>query len=333
MSSKIVLTGIKPTGKPHLGNYLGAIKPGIALANQPGNTAYYFIADYHALTTVNDPATMREYTYEVAAAWMACGLDPSKTLFYRQSDIPEIMELNWVLACMCPKGFMNRAHAYKAIVQANEEAGNPDVDAGVNMGLFNYPVLMSADIIMFDSNLVPVGKDQKQHVEFARDLAIKFNNVFGEVLVVPAPLIDDHVATVPGLDGRKMSKSYGNTIFLFEEPGPLRKQINKIKTDSTPPEEPKDPETSSIFQFYRAFATAEQTEALRRRYAEGIGWGEAKAMMFEVVEAEIAGPRERYKELMADKSVIDQALAEGAERARALAQPVLARVRKAIGIG
>ncbi len=332
---QISLTGIKPTGIPHLGNYVGAIRPAIGLAER--YDAYYFIADYHALTTVRDPALMDEYTRSVAATWLACGLDPDRTVFYRQSDIPETFELAWVFSCMTAKGLMNRAHAYKAAVDRNREAGEPDLDAGVSMGLYNYPVLMAADIIVMEADVVPVGRDQMQHVEYARDIADRFNLAYGErhALTVPRHVVDESADanTMPGLDGRKMSKSYGNTIPLFAPAAELRSLLKKIKTDSTPLEEPKDPDSSSLFAIYRQFATDTQREDLRgRMLAGGIGWGHIKQELFEVLDAHLAGPRERYAELMADREGLDDILAAGAERARDRARAVLGDVRRAVGI-
>jgi tryptophanyl-tRNA synthetase len=328
-----VLTGIKPTGSPHLGNLLGMFRPALRLAEPEGGLeAFFFIADYHALTTVQDAATMRQLTREVAASWLAMGLDPDRTLFYRQSDIPEIFELAWVLACATSKGWMNKAHAYKAAVDVNRAAGQDD-DEGVMMGLYEYPILMAADIVAFDADLVPVGKDQVQHIEIARDIAQRVNSTAGtEVLKLPAAKVDEQVATIVGLDGRKMSKSYDNTIPMFAPAKQLKKTVNRIVTDSTPPEAPKDPETSSIFQIYKVIAKPEEIEALRARYASGIGWGDAKGALYDVLDRELSGPRARYEELMANPARLDELLARGAARARPIARATLDRVRKAIGI-
>ncbi|MGN6108208.1 MAG: tryptophan--tRNA ligase [Kofleriaceae bacterium] len=329
---KRVLTGIKPTGIPHIGNYLGAIKPALELAARPEVEGLFFIADAHALNTIHDGEELARLTREVAATWLAFGLDPERVLFYRQSAIPEIFELFWMLSPFTSKGWMNRAHAYKAKVADAERQGEADVDAQVDMGLYNYPVLMSADIVLFDTDVVPVGKDQVQHIEIARDIAQRVNHTYRrELLKLPVPQVGENTAIVPGLDGRKMSKSYDNTIPLFLPPKQLRKLVNQIVTDSTPPEAPKDPETSSIFQIYRLLATPEQTAALRDRYGRGIGWGEAKGQLAEVLEQLLAGPRAKYEALMANPSQIDEALAHGAERARELARPVIERVRRAIG--
>ncbi|MGD9696872.1 MAG: tryptophan--tRNA ligase [Thermoleophilia bacterium] len=331
----VSLTGIKPTGDPHLGNYIGAIQPAIALAAE--YDAYYFIADYHALTSVRDPAELDRDTAAVAATWLAFGLDPESVAFYRQSDVPETFELTWILACMTAKGLMNRAHAYKAARAANEAAGNPDLDAGVNMGLFEYPVLMAADILIMGADVVPVGRDQVQHVEYARDIAERFNQAYGERYAFTLPAhrtaAEEAEHTLPGLDGRKMSKSYDNTIPLFAAPERLRALVRRMKTDSTPVEEPKDPDASSLFAIYRHVAGDADQRALRERMlAGGLGWGEMKDIVFEALDAVLAGPRERYEALMADRSQIDAVLAAGAERARERARPLLEAVRDAIGI-
>jgi tryptophanyl-tRNA synthetase len=330
-----ILTGIKPTGTPHIGNFLGAIRPALRLADDPALEACYFIADYHALTTVHDRASMDRLVHEVAATWLACGLDPERTLFYRQSDIPEIFELAWILACFTSKGWMNKAHAYKARVAEAETAGEADVDVGVSMGLYEYPVLMAADILAFDTHVVPVGKDQVQHIEIARDIAQRLNHVFkAELLVLPAASIEEGVAVVPGLDGRKMSKSYDNTIPLFAPTKALKKVIGKMVTDTSPPEEPKNPDTSTVFQLFRLLATTDEIEALRTRYLAGIGWGDAKAELHRVMDDRIGPARAKYDQLMTPegRTKVDALLADGARKARAIAGPVLQRVRKAIGI-
>jgi tryptophanyl-tRNA synthetase len=328
-----VLTGIKPTGSPHVGNLLGAIRPALRLADQ-GVEAMYFIADYHALTTVHDAKQLAHLTREVAATWLALGLDTDRVTFYRQSDIPEIFELAWVFNCFTSKGWMNKAHAYKAIVDAKEKEGEQDVDAGINMGIYGYPVLMAADIVAFDVDFVPVGKDQVQHVEIARDIAQRINHVYGkDVLRLPQAKLEENSAIVPGLDGRKMSKSYDNTIPLFATGKELKKIVNRIVTDSTPPEVPKDPDTSTIFQMYRAVATPADSEAFAARFRAGIGWGDAKNALFEKLEAELGPARDRYNALMADPVKVDALLAQGAAKARATARRTLDRVREALGIG
>ena len=329
---QIALTGIKPTGTPHIGNYLGAVLPGLALARQPDTRAYYFIADYHALTGTHDRQQLLHDTYEVAAFWLAFGLDPDEVVFYRQSDVPEVFELSWILACFTPKGFMNKAHAYKAKVDVNVAAGEPD-DAGVGMGLYTYPVLMAADILVVDADVVPVGKDQIQHVEIARDIAQRINHLYGEgTLHLPSAHVREQTAIVPGLDGRKMSKSYGNTIPCFLPSKKLRKMVMKIKSDSTPPEEPKDPDSSLVFQMHRALLDADAEAALAAEYRAGISWGGAKQLLFEEIERHVAEPRERYEALMADPGRLDELLAAGADKARATTQPMLGRVREALGI-
>lgn len=329
---KTVLTGIKPTGKPHIGNYLGAIKPALEQSMEDGVRTLLFIADYHSLTSMHKAEELKSATFEVAATWLACGLDPEKIIIYKQSDIPEIFELSWILSCFTPKGFMNRAHAYKAQVQANKEANKTDLDQGVNMGLYFYPVLMSADILLFDTDSVPVGEDQIQHVEFARDIAQKINhNYKTEVLKLPKASIQDSVKTIQGLDGRKMSKSYNNTIPLFESEKKLRKLIMKIVTDSLPPEAPKDPNASTIFKLYKEFATAEEVQALEERYKKGIGWGEAKQTLFEAVNREISPLREKYEQLQANPLLVDEILTKGAEKARVIAKEKMRELRSVIG--
>lgn len=326
-----VLTGITTTGTPHLGNYVGAIKPAIAASHDEGVASFYFLADYHALVKNRDPERLRRSTLEIAATWLALGLDTDKAVFYRQSDIREIPELTWILTCFTAKGLMNRAHAYKAAVQENVDAGE-DPDYAINMGLFCYPVLMSADILMFNANDVPVGKDQIQHLEMARDIAQRFNHHFGEIFALPEAVVDDNVAVLPGQDGRKMSKSYDNTIPLWLPEKKLRKAIMKIVTNSLEPGEPKDPNDSALFSIYSAFATPEQRSAMKQAYADGIAWGEAKQQTFELINGELAEARERYEALIAEPARIEAVLLEGAERARAEATPFLGRIRQAIGI-
>ncbi len=332
MAHKVALTGIKPTGTPHVGNYLGAILPGLELAERADCKAYYFVADYHALTGAQDRERLIHETYEVAATWLAFGLDPEKVVFYRQSDVPEIFELAWILACFTPKGFMNKAHAYKAATDRNRDAGEPE-DAGVGMGLYTYPVLMAADILIVDADLVPVGKDQVQHVEIARDIAQRINHHYGaDALRLPGHSLRAQTAIVPGLDGRKMSKSYGNTLPCFLPTKKLRKTVMRIKTDSTPPEEPKNPDDSVVFGIHRALLDADAEKALAAEYRSGISWGGAKQLLFEELERHLAEPRARYEELMANKPLLDEILESGASKAREVSVPVLARVRDAIGI-
>jgi tryptophanyl-tRNA synthetase len=334
MSKQRVLTGITTTGTPHLGNYVGAIRPAIEASRDTNNESFYFLADFHALIKCQDPAAVHQSTKEIAATWLALGLDTDNAVFYRQSDIPEIPELTWVLNCVCAKGLMNRAHAYKAAVDANVEEGE-DADKAITMGLFSYPVLMAADILMFGSNKVPVGKDQIQHVEMARDMAQRFNHIYCKkepLLTLPDYQVDEDSAILQGLDGRKMSKSYGNTIPLFLPEKKLQKHINKIKTNLLEPGEPKDPDTSAVFQIWKAFATQEQTAEMRCAFEEGIGWGDAKKKLFALINEEIAEARERYEDLLARPADIEAELQKGAEKARAVSKPMLAQVREAIGI-
>jgi tryptophanyl-tRNA synthetase len=328
---KTVLTGIKPTGQIHLGNYIGAIKPALELAKNEEYQAAYFVADYHGLTKIHDPKEFRDLTYGIAATWLALGLDPEKAIFYRQSDVPEIFELTWILSCFSPKGLMNRAHAYKSVVETNKEEGK-DQDLGINIGLYTYPILMAADILLFQTDIVPVGKDQVQHVEIARDLAENFNKNYGETFKLPEYKIEEETALLPGLDGRKMSKSYNNTIPLFEEPKKLQKLINRIKTDSTPPERPKDPDTSILFSIYKEFANQDQIEAMREIYLNGIGWGEAKQELFNVMNSFLEEPREKYNELLASPEKLDETLLAGAEKARAVSTPLLHEIKRKVGI-
>ena len=331
MSKKRVLTGITTTGTPHLGNYVGAIRPAVEASGQDAIESYFFLADYHALIKCQDPQQVRQSSKEIAATWIALGLDTDRAVFYRQSDIPEITELTWVLCCNAAKGLMNRAHAYKAAVQANEAAGE-DPDFGITMGLFSYPVLMAADILMFNANEIPVGRDQIQHVEMARDIAQRFNHNFAEVFTLPEAVVDDSVAVLQGLDGRKMSKSYSNTIPLFGTEKQLRKAINKVKTNLLEPGEPKDPDDSTVFQLWSAFAGPAEVESMRKAFAEGIAWGEAKKQLFELINEEIAPARARYDELMADPGYVEEVLQQGAARARQESVELMAKVRNAVGI-
>ena len=328
---KVAFTGIKPTGIPHIGNYLGAIRPALELSQSC--EARYFIADYHALNSCKDPAAIRAMTLEIAAAWLASGLDPDKVLFYKQSLVPQTFELLAMLLAFTPKGLMNRAHAYKAMLQANSEAGR-DPDDGVNMGLFTYPVLMAADILLFDTDLVPVGNDQFQHVEMAVDIAQSFNFTYGqECLRLPQPVATEHSKTLLGLDGRKMSKSYGNTIPMFASEKELRKLVMRIVTNSQGVEEPKDPETCTVFALYRNFASPEQVESLRQRYlAGGMGWGHAKQELFEVMNVALTPLRERYLELMSEPEKITAILEAGSAKARELAAAKIRQLRSVIGM-
>jgi len=331
MKTLRVLTGITTSGTPHLGNYVGAVRPTVRASRLAEVESFYFLADYHALIKVGEPARVQRSTLEIAATWLACGLDPEQVTFYRQSDIPEIPELTWLLTCVTGKGVLNRAHAYKASVDKNTAAGE-EPDAGVTAGLFMYPVLMAADILMFNAHQVPVGRDQIQHIEMARDMASSFNHLYGEHFTLPEAAIEDHVATLPGLDGRKMSKSYDNTIPLFAPREQLKKLIMGIVTDSRAPGEPKETEGSALFQLYQAFASAEETTALAQAYASGIAWGDAKQVLFERLDTEIAPMRTVYDELIQNPGQIEKTLKMGAEKARAVATPFTARLRQAVGL-
>jgi tryptophanyl-tRNA synthetase len=331
MKTLRVLTGITTSGTPHLGNYVGAVRPTVRASRLSEVESFYFLADYHALIKVGDPARVQRSTLEIAATWLACGLDPEQVTFYRQSDIPEIPELTWLLTCVTGKGVLNRAHAYKASVDKNTAAGE-EPDAGVTAGLFMYPVLMAADILMFNAHQVPVGRDQIQHIEMARDMASSFNHLYGEHFTLPEAAIEEHVATLPGLDGRKMSKSYDNTIPLFAPREQLKKLIMGIVTDSRAPGEPKDTQGSALFQLYQAFASTEETTALAKAYADGIAWGDAKQVLFERLDTEIAPLRAVYDELIQNPAQLEKTLKMGAEKARAVATPFTARLRHAVGL-
>ncbi len=325
------LTGITTTGTPHLGNYVGAFRPAVDASRRDGTENFYFLADYHALIKCDEPARVQRSTLEIAACWLAVGLDPERVLFYRQSDIPEIPELTWLLTCVTGKGVLNRAHAYKAAVDKNTAAGNePELD--INAGLFMYPVLMAADILMFKAHKIPVGRDQVQHVEMARDIANSFNHLYGNLLVPPEAQIDETVALLPGVDGRKMSKSYDNHIPLFAPREQLRKLIAGIVTDSRLPGEPKAIEGSALFQIYEAFASVDETLQLRQAYADGVSWGDAKQMLFDRIDSEIAPMRERYETLVNDPARIESILRRGADRARAIATPFIGELRHAVGL-
>lgn len=330
-----VLTGITTTGTPHLGNYVGAIRPAVAASLEPGVQSFFFLADYHALIKCDEPDRIERSRLEIAATWLACGLDPQRVVFYRQSDIPETSELTWLLTCVTSKGQMNRAHAYKAALDANVEQGE-DPDAGITMGLYSYPILMAADILLFNAHRVPVGRDQVQHIEMARDVAQRFNHLFGQghdLFVLPQAEIEEDVAQLPGLDGRKMSKSYDNAVPLFEGGAKaLRESIARIVTDSRLPGEPKEPEGTTLVTLYDAFATPEQRKAFRAALRAGLGWGEAKQQLVELLEAQIAPMRARYDALMAHPEEIEKILQAGAVKARAVAQPFLAQLRNAVGL-
>ena len=329
-----ILTGITTTGTPHLGNYAGAIRPAVRASRADNVDSFYFLADYHALIKCDDPQRIQRSRLEIAATWLACGLDPERVTFYRQSDIPEIPELTWLLTCVAAKGLLNRAHAYKASVDKNVEAGE-DPDAGVTMGLFSYPVLMAADILMFNAHQVPVGRDQIQHVEMARDIGQRFNHLFGngrELFTLPEALIEENVATLPGLDGRKMSKSYDNTIPLFGSSKQLKDAVARIVTDSRLPGEPKDPDASHLFTLYQAFATPQQCAEFRAALLDGLAWGEAKQRLAALLEDELGAARERYNALIARPADLEDILLAGAAKARKIATPFLNELREAVGL-
>lgn len=330
-----VLTGITTTGTPHLGNYVGAIRPAIAASLEPGVQSFFFLADYHALIKCEDPDRIERSRLEIAATFLACGLDTQRVAFYRQSDIPEIPELTWLLTCVTAKGQMNRAHAYKAALDANVAAGE-DADAGISMGLYSYPILMAADILMFNAHRVPVGRDQVQHIEMARDVAQRFNHLFGQgsdLFVLPEAQVEEAVAMLPGLDGRKMSKSYDNIVPLFDGgANGLKDAIARIVTDSRLPGEPKEPEGTTLVALYDAFATPAQRAAFRDELRAGLGWGEAKQKLTALVETEVGPMRERYAQLMSHPEQIEDALLAGASKARAVAKPFLEQLRRAVGL-
>lgn len=331
MAKKICLTGVKATGMPHLGNYIGAIKPAITMSNSVEYDSFYFIADYHSLISVQDPKLLKSYNYEVAASWLAMGLDPSKVTLYKQSDIPEILEFHWMLSCFTIKGLMNRAHAYKAMVQENV-TNERDDDHGVNIGLYTYPILMAADIMILKADVVPVGSDQLQHIEIARDIGTSFNNTYGNLLKLPKAIVREDNKLLPGLDGRKMSKSYNNHIPLFSSEKDLKKLINRITTDSSDPSVPKNPDESIIFDLYSEFATSKETADLRAWYLRGIGWGDAKAELLSTLNKTLAGPREIYSEWMANPNKIDKILEEGAAKVRPMALNLVNDLKFKIGL-
>ncbi|MCB7481851.1 tryptophan--tRNA ligase [Christiangramia sediminis] len=318
-----ILTGVQSTGTPHLGNLLGAIMPAIEMANQPDNDSFIFIADMHSLTQIKDAETLRQNTYSVAATWLACGLDIERSVFYRQSDIPQVTELSWYLSCFFPYQRLTLAHSFKDKADRLED---------VNSGLFSYPMLMAADILLYDAEIVPVGKDQLQHIEMTRDVASRFHAKMGEVFVMPEANVQKDSMYVPGTDGAKMSKSKGNTINIFQTDKKLRKQIMSIDTDSTPLEEPKDPDTCNVFALYKIMATEEQTTEMRKNYeAGGYGYGHAKQALFELVKDKFQEPREKYEYYINNLEEVDKALKIGAEKARLVADKVLQKVRAKAG--
>ena len=327
-----ILTGIKPTGSPHIGNYAGAIKPSLEWSAKEHISSYLFIADSHSLTSNPSPQLLKDFVHKVTACWLACGLDPDKTVFYRQSDIPELFELSWILSCVTPKGLMNRAHSYKSKRDQNLQAGKKDLDDKINMGLYNYPILMGADILLFSAHQVPVGQDQIQHLEMIRDIAGKFNHIYkSHLLTVPKALLKES-KSLPGLDGRKMSKSYNNEIPLFLESEKLRKLVRKIKTDSSPPEQPKNPDQCLIFQIYKTFAKEEKTQSLKDRYNRGIGWGEAKDILFQELEDYFKEKKKIYESYIKQPAKMEKILKKGSEKARSEAVDFLKKIKKTVGL-
>lgn len=331
MATTRFLTGITTSGTPHLGNYVGSIRPSVQASLGDNVENFYFLADYHALIKVDDPVRIQCSTLEIAASWLACGLDPEKVVFYRQSDVPEIPELCWMLTCVTGKGILNRAHAYKASVDKNNQAGN-DPDADINAGLFMYPVLMGADILMFNAHKVPVGRDQVQHLEMARDMANAFNHRYGNLFIPPQEVIDDNVATLPGLDGRKMSKSYDNTIPLFASEDQLKKLIFSILTDSKEPGQAKETQGSALFEIFKAFASEAESKEFANEYAQGIAWGLAKQKVFDRLNLELSPLRQRYETLIQNPEEIEKILLAGALKARKLATPFMQQIRHAVGL-
>ncbi len=332
VKKKIVLTGITTSGEPHIGNLVGAISPAIEASKKEDTSSFLFLADYHSLIKNQDPKLTHESSFEVATCWLACGLDPHKVIFYRQSDVPHIMELAWILSCLTSKGLLNRAHAYKAATTINQEQNTDDPDKGITMGLFNYPILMAADILMFNADEVPVGQDQKQHIEMTRDIASRFNHHYGNVFTLPEAIIGDSGSILPGIDGRKMSKSYGNVIPVFCEPGKLKKIIRKIKTNSLEPGVPKNTENCTIFDIFRAFGSKSEVDDMKKLYQSGISWGEAKNKLIDLIYEKIMPYRTEYQKLCNDRKYVEDTLKKGAQKASEFADPILEKVRTAIGI-
>ncbi len=331
-SKKRVLTGITTSGVPHIGNLAGAILPAISESKKESTSSFLFLADYHSLIKNLDPELTHSSSFEIAACWLACGLDSKTTTFYRQSDVPHIMELAWILSCLTAKGLLNRAHAYKAAVSLNEDKNSKDPDKGITMGLFNYPILMAADILMFNADEVPVGQDQKQHIEMTRDIANRFNHHYGDVFTIPEAVISDETGILPGIDGQKMSKSYGNTIPAFIDTTKLKKLVNKIKTNSLEPGVPKETRDCTVFSLYKAFASPDQVLNMEEAYENGISWGEAKNQLYGLLEEFISPYREEYQRISQDRGYVEQTLKEGAEKAMQVSSPILESVRKKVGI-
>lgn len=328
--TKTILTGIKPTGTAHIGNYFGAIKPAIDLANSEDAQCFYFIADYHAMTTVKNKQELKDNSFKIACIWLACGLDPNKVTLYRQSDVPQVCELSWILSCVTPKGLLNRAHAYKNIVEKNKECGSEE-DDGVNMGIFNYPILMASDIVLLNSNSVPVGKDQLQHIEIARDIVKVFNKTFGNTLVMPNAIVEKQQATILGTDGRKMSKSYGNIIPIICEPNQLQKLIARIVTDSSLPNQPKDT-NCTIFNLYKLFASEQEIVGFENEFKKGISWADAKKTLFEKMNSVFQPIREKYSYYVNNPQIVEQILLKGAQKVKPIAEDTIKRVKLAVGL-
>ena len=326
---KRILTGITTTGTPHIGNYLGAIKPALELV-APDNDSYFFLADYHALIKQNNPHEVEASVKNVALAWLSSGLDPEQSYFYRQSDIPEVHELTWILNCSAAKGLLNRAHAYKSMAAENVQSGD-DEDRAVNMGLFSYPVLMAADILIFNATHVPVGPDQAQHMEMARDIAGKFNHAYSNLLTLPEAIIQNEIS-VPGNDGRKMSKSYNNIIPFLSSEKVLQKSISQIITNSLEPGVPKDHNTCTLFQLYSFFANAEEINSMKQSYKDGISWGDVKKDLFAIINNEILPIREKYTELKDQPDYLNDLFSDGARNVRPQAQELVGKLREAVGI-
>ncbi len=327
--SQRVLTGITTSGTPHLGNLVGAILPAIQASEQKNTTSFLFLADYHSLIKNTNSDLTHNSSFEIASCWLACGLDPDKVIFYRQSDIPHIFELAWILGCLTAKGLLNRAHAYKAAISSNEKN---DLDKGITMGLFNYPILMAADILMFSADIVPVGNDQKQHIEMARDIALKFNHHYGDLLTPPNAQISDVTGILPGLDGRKMSKSYKNTIPIFSDDDELRKTVMKIKTNSQEPGEPKESNECNVFNIFRSIGSEKEILDLQKKYDEGIGWGDAKSILNEKLRDFLSPYKSEYNKIIQDRGYVESVLSIGKEKALEISSPLIKDLREAIGI-
>ena len=327
-----VLTGITTSGTPHLGNLVGAILPAIEASSEKQNKSFLFLADYHSLIKNTDSELTHASSFEIAACWLACGLDPKEVVFYRQSDISHIFELAWILGCMTSKGLLNRAHAYKAALAENENAGSSDLDKGITMGLYNYPILMAADILMFNADIVPVGQDQKQHIEMTRDIALRFNHHYGELLTPPEAQISETTGILPGLDGRKMSKSYNNTIPIFLDEKKLKKSVMKIKTNSLEPGEPKDSSTCTVFSLYKAISSESDLNELQSQYDKGIAWGEAKTILFDRLNEFLKPYKNEYDRIIEDRGYVEQVLMDGANTAKEVSTPLIEKIRSAVGI-